>query len=60
MLPGQPLACLKLVDSKYLLRFFDAMFDKEPLCLHIGQCLMSILFQIGIGERIFYFNGIFG
>jgi len=59
VLPCQPLAGLNLVDSQYPLQFFDAVFNEEPLCLHLGQCFMSVLFQVGIGERIFYFNGIF-
>lgn len=32
------------------------MFDKEPLCLHVCQGLVCVLFQVGIGKRIFYFD----
>ncbi len=56
MLPRQPLSGLKLVDSQYLPGFFDAVFGKEPLSLHVSQGLVCVLFQVGIGERIFYFN----
>ena len=58
MLPRQPLSGLKLVDSQYLLGFFDAVFDKEPLSLHVRQGLVCVLFQVGIGERIFYLNSV--
>lgn len=41
-------AGLELVHTNDLFLFPEAMFNKKPLCLHVGQCLLCILNKFGL------------